>query len=316
MSIKITSQEIEEIKRLRRNGFTLGEIWKKVPGFSQGTIQNHMKNVKMSRSGKERFEKRVREQNEKSRLLAIEKNRLKDSEVKKIKQLRKKGYSFYEIAKVVGRNHDVAWRKAKNIKMSPEGKERYEKKIQDHRERNAKLGGLKALEMGCLKKAWKASTKKIKKQPKELSSEKVRLIAHLMFDGCVYTGTSVVTYYNKNMSLINQFSSDFEKIYGLKCSLEKRNDANRTYCYSKLAVKDLLKYTPSYSTAKSNNKIPTEIMESRDELKIIFLRAFWDDEGCVRFSPSSQTRQLNGYSNNLRVLKQIQKLCLILEILI
>ncbi len=52
------------------------------------------------------------------------------------------------------------------------------------------------------------------------------------------------------------------------------------YC-SKNICKDLMLYTPSYSTASNISKIPEKMYSSSKSSIIEFLKAFWEDEGCI-----------------------------------
>ena len=51
-----------------------------------------------------------------------------------------------------------------------------------------------------------------------------------------------------------------------------------------------------------------EIVEAPKELKREFLRAFFDDEGCMDFRPKERRRGVRGYQKNTRILKSIQTL--------
>ena len=54
-----------------------------------------------------------------------------------------------------------------------------------------------------------------------------------------------------------------------------------TYYFYTTVCNDLLKYTPSYSTASLQCYVPLEIITASDEVVSEFLRNFWEDEGCV-----------------------------------
>ena len=106
---------------------------------------------------------------------------------KKIKKLRKQGYSYSEIAKLVGRNKKFTWRKSKNVKFSKKGEKRYYENV-------------------------KGITTRIKPQSKKLTLIKVRVIGHLLFDGSVYAPINSyhknIMYVNSSKELVNPFIKD------------------------------------------------------------------------------------------------------------
>lgn len=206
--------------------------------------------------------------------------------IKKARELRKKGYSYKEIAILVNKSSKFAYSKAKDIKFDKEGEKRYNREV-------------------------KGITKKIKNQLSYLTSTKVRIIGHLLFDGTLFESEYhyVIRYINASKDLIDQFALDIKKIYGiLPSSLEIFRSKNNFNYYkitfnSKLVFEDLKKYFVSYSTANDKIVIPKEIMNAKEEIKLEFLKSFFEDEGSISFGG-----RIMGDLKSEKIIKQIVKL--------
>lgn len=182
----------------------------------------------------------------------------------KIKRLRKKGYSYEEIAKLDGRSRKLIWKIAKDVRFSGNGEKRYHKEV-------------------------RGIVRRIKSQKSKLSPVKVRIIAHLLFDGTAYKSRSsyhrVMKYINSSRELVDQFTTDVEKIYGLTPSafetyLGSKMPYYKVHFLSKEMFQDLSGYFSSYAS-NSNIGIPNTIMEGDGKIKLEFLKAFWEDEGSI-----------------------------------
>jgi intein/homing endonuclease len=120
-----------------------------------------------------------------------------------------------------------------------------------------------------------------------LSKEKARIIAHLIGDGAHYKTKHdyVMKYEVRDYELLDQFSDDILKVYGLAPSWEINHSGitgesiRFVRLRSKLAFEDLLRYATYFSKDWS---IKSEILESDLEIKKEFLRALFDDEGSVK----------------------------------
>jgi hypothetical protein len=200
------------------------------------------------------------------------------------KKLRERGYSYSEIAKLTGKSKRFAWRHSRNIPFTVDGLKRYRSEV-------------------------KGILKQIKPQKLKLTSRKARVIGHVLFDGCSYkNGDGYLTkYINSSKDLIDQFTKDVKEIYGISSThLEVINKHHITIYKitfsSKLIFEDLKKYFNSYST-KNVSKIPTEIMNSSKNIKLEFLRAFWEDEGSI-----TANGRLMADQKNKRIIHQLIKL--------
>lgn len=194
--------------------------------------------------------------------------RFSDSELELIAKLRRNGYSYGELASKFNTFKSAIYYHVKNIPVSGVGKTRLYL-----RERKAQT------------KLVERCTKKIRTP--RFTLEKVRLIAHCLFDGEVFISTAKNFYYfgysNNSKALVGQFINDVSEIYGLeKYFIYRRGDNYQVRFCSKKAVEDLLKHSPSYSNDK-RAMVPKEVMTADISLKSAFLRAFWDDEGCIDY---------------------------------
>ncbi|MBD3252296.1 hypothetical protein GF386_01020 [Candidatus Pacearchaeota archaeon] len=194
--------------------------------------------------------------------------------------MRREGYSYSEISKIIGISRKHAWRIAKDIKFSKEGKGRY------HRE----VKGIPA---------------RIKPQKKGLTSPKIRVIGHLLFDGSVWRNpkdyNSTIMYVNGSDELVKQFIDDVDEAYGLKPAfIEENVGYKRVIFRSKLMLEDLMNYFESYSTSNQNITVPTIIMNGKSKIKIEFLKAFFEDEGSI-----SKEWRIMGDSKSKKIIYQV-----------
>ncbi|MBI4158643.1 LAGLIDADG family homing endonuclease [Candidatus Woesearchaeota archaeon] len=132
-----------------------------------------------------------------------------------------------------------------------------------------------------------SSLKAIKKQSVNLSPQKARILGHLFFDGSVFVSDYhyTISYINSSEKLVRQFISDVGRIYGLyPSSFEIGNGSCisffRVKYFSKMLYQDVKKYSSSYST-RDMKHIPFKILNGNKNIKLEFLRAFWEDEGSI-----------------------------------
>lgn len=133
----------------------------------------------------------------------------------------------------------------------------------------------------------------------KISKEKVRIYAHTIFDGHISHSkcdSYTVGYTNKKEELLNEFRKDVENVYGLK-SGNYKDERGITYVYfsSKLMYYDLLNFNRS------------EIEKNIDFIKI-YLRAFFDDEGCVNFNPTKGKFFISGSQYSTAEIKFVKSL--------
>ena len=221
-----------------------------------------------------------------------------------VDKLRKGGLSYAEIEQKLrmGKNllaldGATIAKYASNTEMSGEGRERYLKKISLDKSKAsrsrlplsaAEKKRLKKLALSASKKAALRNTKPI--EIKRFSAAQARVLAHLIGDGGV-TGNTLF-YTNKNMDLITQFKEDVKNEFGLDGALCKRKWGCHLFrvCSKKL-VERLPLMVPCFGSHQAT--VPQNIFGAMPAVKKEFLRALFDDEGCV--SCSFNRRKRAGY---------------------
>ncbi len=232
-------------------------------------------------------------------------------------RLRENGHSYAEIVREIRRSYGIslsevtAYTKFRDVRFSDKGLQRYKEKISSDRSKAGKIGGAKLAKSGLLDKirpsaveaARRARLKAIPPSAKELTLEKVRVIAHCLFDG--FVRKDVFGYVNASEALVMRFKSDVKRVYGFDPSDERvKGKAICVRFASKLAAEDLLTYMPNYSTRKNTfAKVPDLIVNGSMEWKKEFLRCFWDDEGSCVFNMRTGdgeevVRQLEAFCEN------------------
>ena len=195
--------------------------------------------------------------------------------------LRRKGFSFREIARQLDTSVKTAWKYGKEITFSKTGKYRYETEVD----------GIK---------------KKIAEQKENVTKEKARIMAHLLFDGSLFRNEYhyTIRYTNAFEPLVHEFLKDMSIVYGLDNPYWKVSDGEKWYRVtyrSKEAYKDLLSFVPSFFSCDDVFEIPLAIMESDKSIQLEILRAFWRDEGSIA-SDGKLTSELR----NERIIDQLK----------
>lgn len=159
--------------------------------------------------------------------------------------------------------------------------------------------------------------KRPKKNFDKLTKAKVRIVAHLIGDGCVYQykHNYNIRYEVKDQESLESFEKDILRVYGL--SLTKGfNPSGKTkkpipflLLRSKIVFQDLQKYASYFSSDWAIKKI---ILKSSLQIKKEFLKALFDDEGSV-FEQANKGK-VRLYSINKQGLKQIQRILTQFEI--
>lgn len=90
-----------------------------------------------------------------------------------------------------------------------------------------------------------------------------------------------------------------------KIYLDKKSGVYKV-CYYNVALTDYLK--------EKSEMLLKEITYLPKELQRVFLRAFYDDEGCVNFILNYRKRQIRGYQHDDQILETIKKLLEVFKI--
>jgi hypothetical protein len=141
-----------------------------------------------------------------------------------------------------------------------------------------------------------------------LSPELVRIHAHLCGDGSVYLYKTkakdrkfigVVGYYNKNQELLEKFRNDFNKLFGVKMKMRKNISVSIS------SIKRVKYFINTFGKFGSREwKIHGSIKNSNKELKVEWLKAFFEDEAYHE----KKYNRLKIKSMNFRGLKDAKEL--------
>ena len=205
--------------------------------------------------------------------------------VQKCKSLRKQGFTLGQIIEATDLPKTTVFEFIRNIPLSLK---RQEEIKESHIKR---LKGVPSSRKG---KCWKGREIIF---PTDWSDDLLFLTAHLMFDGRIQYNSCI--YSNRSISLISAVEKLVEKIFKLKAHhyFYKKTGVHRiVYCHVNLA---------QYFKKKAQ-WLKTYIRNANKEEKRLFLRVFFDDEGCA--SVSGNKRRVRGYQDDLSMLRLIQKL--------
>lgn len=115
-----------------------------------------------------------------------------------------------------------------------------------------------------------------------MTSELARVHAHLCGDGtvCIHKTRekdrnvrAIIGYYNKNQSLLERFRKDFSKIFGVKMRMTENKEV---FVRSVRIFKELTGKFGEFGSRKW--RIPKIIKNSSKEIKLEWLKAFFEDE--------------------------------------
>lgn len=127
----------------------------------------------------------------------------------------------------------------------------------------------------------------------------VRAVSHFIFDGEIKHGQCA--YNNRNEALLQIVQKNVAYIYDFepKRYFNKFTGVTRI-CYFNVAF--------SAYIAEKARLLLSEIHTLPAEYKREFLRAFFDDEGCMDFRPHINHRKVRGYQKNVEILHIVRKL--------
>lgn len=205
-------------------------------------------------------------------------------------ELRKQGLTLPEIMKATGRPKTSIYFHIQKIELSAGRKE------------EIRIKSIKRLLKLASDKKGISKREFIKFD--QWTREAVCLVSHLLFDGEIYRGC---IYNNKNISLIKKVENAMKTIYSFE---PKRYTDPKTgvlrISYHNVALGAFME--------KKTAELIKDICELPKNLKTEFIRAFFDDEGCIDFRPKENRRQVRGYQKNVSILFLIKKLLLDFDI--
>lgn len=134
--------------------------------------------------------------------------------------------------------------------------------------------------------------------PKAWSPDLIFLVSHLMFDGEIKHYGCI--YHNSNQTLIKRVRGLVEKLFGMQPLIRTNYVGVKRACYYHVEL-------ASYIGEKAV-ELKREIVNFPTRERKLFLRAFFDDEGCANFQKNQ--RRIRGYQKDLRILELVKILLL------
>lgn len=200
-------------------------------------------------------------------------------------ELRKQDRSIIEIMRITGRPKTSIYAHIKGMPLST-------KRIEQSRAASGKQIREFAI-------ARKGKSARAFRPLEEWSADSVLLIAHLLFDGEI--ARTRCAYNNRSIILIERVERLMREWYDFEPSryYNKMTGVSRI-TYNNVAL-------GSFLNTKSRELLQ-EIKKMPSDLKREFVRAFFDDEGCMDYRPDENRRSIRGYQKDVRILKIIKSL--------
>ncbi|MHB1163366.1 MAG: LAGLIDADG family homing endonuclease [Minisyncoccota bacterium] len=199
--------------------------------------------------------------------------------------LRNKGYSINEIMEVTGRAKSSIHTHIKGIPLSKE-------RMKQYRESSGKWIRKFAL-------ARKGKSVRSFRTFDTWSADTVLLVAHLLFDGEIAKAKCV--YNNRSKALIERVESLMRERYDFEPKWHQNKETGVwRISYHNVALSAYLN--------KKSKELLREIKKTPLNLRREFIRAFFDDEGCMDFRPKNNSRKVRGYQKDVQILGIIKSL--------
>ncbi len=200
-------------------------------------------------------------------------------------ELRKKDLTLNEIVKITGRSKTSVYFHIKDISLSNKKKKEVSQ--------NAKVRALKnsAARKGKALRSFKPFS--------EWTPDLILLVAHLMFDGEIQKKRCC--YNNRSESLIQRVEKLMRIVYSYDGNkhYDKRSGVIKI-SFNNVELGEFLKQKSSELIDEVDKMLPVYQRE--------FLRAFFDDEGCMDYRIKTNKRRVRGYQKDKTVLVLVQKL--------
>jgi len=198
--------------------------------------------------------------------------------------LRERGYSIIEIMKATGRAKSSVHTHIKDIPLSKERIDQY--RI---------ASGRRIREFAIARKGKSARPFK---PFEKWNKETVSLTAHLLFDGSIYPNSGCM-YNNRSEALIQHVEKCMRIVY----TFEPTRYTNPLTGVLRISYHNVALATYMKNKAR---ELLQDIRNVSPNLKVEFVLAFFDDEGCIDYRPEEKRRNIRGYQKDVRILKLIR----------
>lgn len=200
-------------------------------------------------------------------------------------ELRKQDYSVMEIMRITGRAKTSIYTHIRDIPLSSQRIQKF-KTVSGERIRSFAL---------ARKGKSERSFKKFTFWTKDL----VLLVGHLTFDGGLRHG--ICEYNNRSEILVQRVEKLMKTLY----DFEPKRYLNQITGVIKTSYFNVP--LASYLKEKSQELL-SGIGDLDSNLQKEYLRAFFDDEGCMDFRPAKNHRRIRGYQKDVRTLSVVHDL--------
>jgi LAGLIDADG-like domain len=199
--------------------------------------------------------------------------------------LRRKDYSIIEIMKATGRAKSSVHTHIRNMPLSAERIARYRADAGKRIRKFAVARKGRSVRPFRTFETWSANS--------------VLLVSHLLFDGKI--AQSSCCYNNRSKALIERVRILMQELYDFEPKWYRNPLTGvRRISYHNVALS-------AYLHNKSEELLQ-KVMALPLDLKHEFIRAFFDDEGCIDYRPNANRRSVRGYQKDVRTLETIKSL--------
>ncbi|MFC1730947.1 LAGLIDADG family homing endonuclease [candidate division KSB1 bacterium] len=199
--------------------------------------------------------------------------------------LRKDDYTLPEIVRMTGRSKTSVYFHIKNIPLSASKQRQIKKNTRERAAHVARSRKGKSVRSFNTFLNWDTDT--------------VCLVAHLIFDGEIKR--CGCAYNNRSNSLISKVERKMKHIYDFSPKRYKNPDTGVIrISYYNVALADYLK--------EKSNQLLDVILDLQKEHKREFLKAFFNDEGCIDFKPKKNSRRVRGCQKDIAILEIVKRL--------
>lgn len=199
--------------------------------------------------------------------------------------LRKQDYSLGEIVKITGRPKTSVYVHVHSIPLS-------ERKLNEIR---AKHG----VHIRKFAIARRGKSERPFKKLHEWDAHAVFITSHILFDGDFCAGG--FSYNNRSTALIKAVKSAVKKIYAFE---------PKRYLNPVTGVERISYFNVAFRAhvKEASARLLKDIPMLPREMKRVFLRSFFDDEGCMDFRPHKNKRAIRGYQKDVTILRIVSLL--------